>query len=592
MLVGLLPESPVGQSFEPFASFRRDYGFVPNLFRAQTLLPRIIEAEARLTSAVLGTEGGLTRTLKECILLAVASVNRSSYCVTTHAQVLRVLGASEELIAGLVQGHRGVTIAAADTALLDFALKLSCHPTLIDQQDTEALRGHGFTDELILEVVLVTALAQFLCILSKGLDVSPDFEPALAPAAHKPPASPPTATAASSPGGYLRTVPLDGATFQPFAFLQEQLGFIPNLYRAQGLRPDLLEAEVVAVGSVLLGDGALSRERKEYILLVVSAANLNTYCVAVHSATLAALGVDPEISDRIVQDPLGAGLPASDVALLGLARRLVNDPSRLDAEDIEGLRRHGLMDEQILEAIVMTALTSFLNTVQMGLGTVPDFPPRRIFPRERVEEVQAAAGAAAVEDPDAALVQRVGSGDLDAFEELVRRHHRRVYRTLLGITGNVQDAEDCAQNAFMKALDHIGEFRAASRFGTWLTRIAINEGLQRVRRHREIVSLDGGADEEAEEFQPRNVLAWGDPEKICSREELRELVGKAVLELPEIYRIVVILRDIEELSTQEAAQVLRLEVGTIKTRLHRGRMMLREALAPHFAVRGREGLGA
>src|SRR5262249_44967455 len=150
----------------------------------------------------------------------------------------------------------------------------------------------------------------------------------------------------------------------------------------------------------------------------------------------------------------------------------------------------------------------------------------------------------------------------------------------LGITGNVQDAEDCAQNAFIKVFDHVGEFRGASRFGTWLTRIAINEGLQRVRRQRPVESLDDTPLEE-EDRQPRQVLAWGDPEKLYSREQLRALVEKKLLELPEGYRVVVMLRDIEELSTKETAVALNLEIATVKTRLHRGRMLLREALAPH-----------
>src|SRR5262249_44316622 len=156
----------------------------------------------------------------------------------------------------------------------------------------------------------------------------------------------------------------------------------------------------------------------------------------------------------------------------------------------------GHADEQILEAIAMVGLTAFLDVVQAGLGPAPDFPPRHLFTPEPLPEASMApSGVAgretgpAADDPDADLVARLNADDMSALEDLVRRHPRRIYRTLLGITGNVQDAEDCAQNAFIKVFDHIGEFRGASRLGTWVTRIAINEGLQRVRRQRPIESL-------------------------------------------------------------------------------------------------------
>ncbi len=195
-----------------------------------------------------------------------------------------------------------------------------------------------------------------------------------------------------------------------------------------------------------------------------------------------------------------------------------------------------------------------------------------------------------VEDDDRWLVERIRQGDVQAFEDLVRRHLRRVYRTLMGITGNREDAEEAAQDTFFKAFQHIGRFEERSRFSTWLNRIAINEGLQRLRRHRELDSLDElvGEDREDDElFHPTDLPLWADdPEQLYSRTEMSALVEKELLILPLKYRLAVVLRDVEHLSTDEAAAAMGLGLATFKTRLSRARLLLREALAPHFSRRG------
>jgi RNA polymerase sigma-70 factor (ECF subfamily) len=300
---------------------------------------------------------------------------------------------------------------------------------------------------------------------------------------------------------------------------------------------------------------------------------------------------------------------------LDFALKLSQRAIEVDRGDIEGLRRHGFTDEQILESIVMTGLTSYLNTLhtlQMGLGTVPDFEPRRVFGLQAGPALKAASRAGgemvnrlgvppgltgvarapvpqvAVADPDAALVARVRGGDLAAFEELVRNHQRRIYRTLIGITGNAEDAEDGTQNAFLKAFERIDKFRGAAKFSTWLIRIAINEGIQRLRSRKRVTALDDNGSEDAEEFRPRQVRAWDDnPEQLYSKAEMRKLVERALMKLPAGYRMVVMLRDIEQLSTEEAAKALGLRVAALKSRLLRGRLMLREALAPHFIGKGK-----
>jgi RNA polymerase sigma-70 factor, ECF subfamily len=356
------------------------------------------------------------------------------------------------------------------------------------------------------------------------------------------------------------------------------------------LRPDVVDAEADVVGTVLLTDDVLSRVQKERILLVVSAANLNTYCVAVHCEILRGLGVPEDASDQIAIDHHQAGLSKSDTALLDFALKLGQRPTDVTQAEIDGLRRHGFTDEQILESVVMTGLSSFLNTVQMGLGTVPDFEPRHIFgvaPEPSTPLLRPSAEADQ-EDPDAGLVAQVQDGELSAFEELVLRHHRRIYRMLMGITGNAEDAEDGTQNALMKAFERIDKFRGASKFATWLTRIAINEGIQRLRGRRRLEPLGDDSRQAEEKFRPRHLRAWDDnPEQLYSRAEMRALVERALLKLPTMYRVAVVLRDLEQLSTEEAARALSVGVAALKSRLLRGRLMLRETLAPHFSGGGK-----
>jgi RNA polymerase sigma-70 factor (ECF subfamily) len=194
--------------------------------------------------------------------------------------------------------------------------------------------------------------------------------------------------------------------------------------------------------------------------------------------------------------------------------------------------------------------------------------------------------APTAEEVDLDLVARARTGETKAFEALFRRHHRAVYRTLCGLTGCREDAEDAVQTAFLKAFQHLDQFQGASRFSTWLTRIAINEGLGKLRQRGRLESLDDPGDEEDATFMPRNVRAWDDdPEVLHSREQARALVEREILKLPMRYRVAVLLRDIQQIPAEEAARTLGLGVPTLKTHLLRGRLLLREALASHFAPR-------
>ncbi len=188
-------------------------------------------------------------------------------------------------------------------------------------------------------------------------------------------------------------------------------------------------------------------------------------------------------------------------------------------------------------------------------------------------------------DEDLVLVDRALAGDTQAFEDLVRRHECRVFRTAVALTGNQEDAEEALQDTFLSVYQHLREFRRDSRFTTWLTRIAINAALQKIRRRRESVSLDDPELAETE-FMPRRVENWRDnPERVYAAEETRQLVEEAVLSLPPAYRVVFVMRDVAEMDTVEAAEVLGLTIAALKSRLLRARLMVREALAARFAER-------
>jgi RNA polymerase sigma-70 factor (ECF subfamily) len=180
-------------------------------------------------------------------------------------------------------------------------------------------------------------------------------------------------------------------------------------------------------------------------------------------------------------------------------------------------------------------------------------------------------------------VARVQGGYRDAFEELVNRHGRRVYRTLIGILGDSDDACDAMQDTFLKAYEHLGAFQGRSRFSTWLLSIASNTAIQRLRDRKPVESLDETGSDSEEVFHPRQLQSWSeDPERLYSRAEMRSLIEKCIMGLPPKYRVVLMLRDIEQLPMEDTAAALRLGMPAAKARLLRGRLMLREALAPQW----------
>jgi RNA polymerase sigma-70 factor, ECF subfamily len=185
------------------------------------------------------------------------------------------------------------------------------------------------------------------------------------------------------------------------------------------------------------------------------------------------------------------------------------------------------------------------------------------------------------------LVQAAKSGDVSAFEELVRRYDRNVFRIAQHITQNREDAEDVVQDAFLKAYSNLAQFQGQSKFYTWLVRIAVNEALMKLRRRRpeRTVSLDEEVKTE-EDSVPREVADWSpNPEQQYSQAELREILSKTIQGLPPGFRTVFVLRDVEGLSTEETADALDLSIPAVKSRLLRARLQLRERLSRYFQRR-------
>ena len=179
------------------------------------------------------------------------------------------------------------------------------------------------------------------------------------------------------------------------------------------------------------------------------------------------------------------------------------------------------------------------------------------------------------------LIVRVQRGEHELFYELVRPYERRVYAAALAILRNESDAEDVAQEAMLKALANIRQFRAEARFSTWLIQITVNEALMRRRRERKgmVEGIDDRRDEEGE-YTPRDFADWREiPSEALERKEVRQKLAEALATLDRKYREVFVLRDMEQLNIQETAEALGISVASVKTRLLRARLMLRDLLA-------------
>ena len=189
---------------------------------------------------------------------------------------------------------------------------------------------------------------------------------------------------------------------------------------------------------------------------------------------------------------------------------------------------------------------------------------------------------------ESALVAKAREGDVSAFNELVNSYSRKIFRLAKHITQNDEDAEDVLQETFLKAFEHLPDFQGQSKFYTWIVRIAVNESLMKLRKRKSdrSVPLDEPVDT-GEDTVVREIAVWEEnPEQKYSREELGQILDEAVEGLRPAFRTVFVLRDIEELSTEETAEALGISVPAVKSRLLRARLQLREKLTRFFKRKG------
>jgi len=187
---------------------------------------------------------------------------------------------------------------------------------------------------------------------------------------------------------------------------------------------------------------------------------------------------------------------------------------------------------------------------------------------------------------DMDLVHASKNGDATAFDQLVKRYDRKLLRIAQSVTHNREDSQDAVQEAFLKAYQHLADFREACQFSTWLIRITVNQALVRLRKQRGAreMSLDEDFGDERD-ILPRDVTDWApNPEQLCWASELRHILFRALEEVGPISRTVFILRDIEGLTIDQTATVLNMSQTAVKARLWRVRLQLREALSEHFSL--------
>lgn len=183
------------------------------------------------------------------------------------------------------------------------------------------------------------------------------------------------------------------------------------------------------------------------------------------------------------------------------------------------------------------------------------------------------------EPPDETLIARIRTGDTGAYEIMLRRYNRRLFRVTRSILRDDDDAQDAMQEAYMRAFTNIGDYRTPGNFGAWLTRIAVNEALMKKRRDRRYTS-------DEDETTAQEPAPGPGTEELAANGELRRLIEVAVDRLPESFRTVFVLRAIEQLSVEETATCLDIPAATVKTRFHRARGLMQQALDHYIDAAG------
>jgi RNA polymerase sigma-70 factor (ECF subfamily) len=186
-------------------------------------------------------------------------------------------------------------------------------------------------------------------------------------------------------------------------------------------------------------------------------------------------------------------------------------------------------------------------------------------------------------DPDLSLIEEIASGNLEAFEELVRKYDRKLLRIAEKVTLNLEDAQDAVQEAFLKAFQNLHRFQRTSKFSTWLIRIALNESFMKLRKRRQNRETPAEYENDFGDNLPIDVADWSpNPEQIYGSNELRSILLAALDKLRPVLRATFVLRDLEGLSIDETAATLGLAPTVVKARLFRARLQLRERLSKHF----------
>lgn len=188
----------------------------------------------------------------------------------------------------------------------------------------------------------------------------------------------------------------------------------------------------------------------------------------------------------------------------------------------------------------------------------------------------------AKERDEAGLIADVLAGKTDVFHELIRPYERSVYLMALSMLRNEAEAEDVAQEAFIKAYRNLGRFRSEARFSTWLIAIALNEARARLRKKEP--GLTDSIDDQDGAVVPAQLTDWREiPSETLERDEIRSIIRRALAALPLPYREVFVLRELEERNVKETAETLGITIASVKMRLHRARLMLQKQLAPQLA---------
>ena len=223
------------------------------------------------------------------------------------------------------------------------------------------------------------------------------------------------------------------------------------------------------------------------------------------------------------------------------------------------------------------------SRISRALACAVPTPLVEIQMLRRMTIVERPAGAS--DDREASLIARICNGETSLFAALVKPYERRVYVTALALLRNDADAQDVAQEAILKAFANLRQFRGESRFSTWLVQITVNEARMRQRKqHADLFEPIAEVQDEEGSYMPRDFADWREiPSEALERSEIRALLAKALSSLAQKYREVFLLRDVEQMSIEETAKVLNISIASVKTRLLRARLMLRDMLSPDLA---------